>query len=102
MTRSQGLQRSHLSCKLGITNCFNWPHFAPQKVCDLLSLSYVYANLYQQSDGVYELTLPVSENAKFPFTVVEKDVGAFAKVLTEFPAGQRILAYNTMMSHNEF
>jgi hypothetical protein len=84
------------------SNCFKMPFFAPQKVCDLLSLSYIYANLYQQSDGVYELTLSVSESAKFPFTVVEKDVGAFAKVLTELPAGQRILAYNTMMSHNEF
>ena len=34
--------------------------------------------------------------------MVENDVGAFAKVLTELPAGQKILAYNTMMSHNEF
>ena len=29
-------------------------------------------------------------------------MGAFAKVLIELPAGQRILAYNTMMSHDEF
>ena len=58
--------------------------------------------MHQQSDGVYELTLPVSGSAKFPFTVVEKDVGAFAKVLTELPAGQKILAYNTMMGHDEF
>ena len=28
------------------SNCFKMPHFAPHKVSDVLSLSYVHANLY--------------------------------------------------------
>jgi len=75
------------------SNCFSMPHFAPRKVRDLFPLPSVYANLHQQSDGVYELALPVLGSAKFPFIVVENDTGAFAKVLNSLPAGQRILAH---------